>query len=307
MEVAIIGGTGFVGSYLIDALLSAGLHPRVLLRPGSERKLVQPDSCTVVSGDISNENAITQLLKGADAVIYNVGILREFPRRGITFEKLQEAAPKRVIDVAVEVGVPRFLLMSANGVTLEGTPYQRSKYVADEYLMKSGLEWSIFRPSVVFGDPRGRMEFASQLCQEIVRSPLPAPLFYKGINPFSAGQFRLSPVHVTDVAKAFLHQLGSSSGSNRIFHLGGEDALSWREIINIIATSIGKTKSMMPVPAIGIQMAATLLDRFEDFPVTRDQLSMLLQGNICSPDDLKTMGIAPKRFDSGELQYLNIK
>ncbi|MCW8964280.1 MAG: NAD(P)H-binding protein [Gammaproteobacteria bacterium] len=305
MEVAIIGGTGFVGSYLVDTLVAAGLRPRVMVRPGSEARLVRSESCTVVNGDLGDVKSIIELLKGADAVIYNVGILREFPGRGITFKALQEIAPKRVIDAAIEGGVQRFLLMSANGVIPEGTPYQRSKYAADEYLMRSSLEWSIFRPSVIFGDPRGRMEFSSQLCQEIVRSPLPAPMFFQGIDPRSAGQFKLSPVHVTDVAKAFLYQLNASSETNRIFHLGGEDVLSWRKIIKTIATSIDKAKLMMPVPVMSIQLAALLLDRFEDFPVTRDQLTMLLQGNICSPADLKSMEITPRRFDPNELGYLN--
>lgn len=304
MNVAIIGGTGFVGSYLIDALVEEGMHPRVLVRPGSDTRLEQPEACTVVSGSLEDTGSIIRLLEGADAVIYNVGILREFPRRGITFKALQEIAPIHVIDAAVEIGVSRFLLMSANGVTAEGTPYQRSKFAADEYLMRSGLEWSIFRPSVVFGDPRGRMEFASQLCEEIVSPLLPAPLFFDGIDPRSAGRFELSPVHVTDVARAFVHQLAAPSDQNRIFYLGGEDMLSWREIISTIAASVGKIKSMLPVPAISVQLAASLLDRFEDFPVTRDQLTMLLQGNTCSPDDLKSMGITPRRFEPGELGYL---
>jgi len=61
---------------------------------------------------------------------------------------------------------------------------------------------------------------------------------------------------------------------------------------------------MLPVPVLGVQLAASLLDRFEDFPVTRDQLTMLLQGNTCSPDDLKSMGIIPRRFEPAELDYL---
>jgi NADH dehydrogenase len=304
MNVAIIGGTGFVGSYLIDALVEGGIHPRVLVRPGSEAKLPQPETCTVVSGDLDNKKSIINLLDGVDAVIYNVGILREFPRRGVTFKALQETAPKQVIDTAVEMGVSRFLLMSANGVIPEGTPYQRAKFAADEYLMKSGLEWSIFRPSVIFGNPRGRMEFASQLCDDIVRVPLPAPLFFDGIDPRKAGQFKLSPVHVTDVAKAFVNQLAAATHTNRVLYLGGEQALSWQEIINIIAESIGKTKLMIPVPVMGVRMAAAMLDRFEEFPVTRDQLTMLLQGNTCSPDGLKSMGIIPRRFEPVELNYL---
>lgn len=304
MKVAIIGGTGFVGSYLIDAMLSAGLHPVVLVRPGSEHKLLQPEQCTLVRGDLHNDSAISELLQAVDAVIYNVGILREFPARSITFEALQSYAPRRVIDAAEQVGVKRFLLMSANGVNPDGTAYQRTKFAADQHLMKSSMEWSIFRPSVIFGDPRGRMEFASQLYDEIIRPPLPAPLFFDGIDPRKAGKFELSPVHVSDVASAFVHQLVSPGEINRIFHIGGPQRVSWQQILKTIAESVGQHKLMLPVPVLGVKLAASLLDRFEDFPVTRDQLTMLLQGNVCGPEDLQSMDIEPRTFSASELQYL---
>ncbi len=95
--------------------------------------------------------------------------------------------------------------MSANG--LDGTPYQRTKFQAEEALRASGLDWTIFRPSVIFGDPRGQMEFCTQLKRDIIDSPLPAPLFYKGLLPLDAGAFELAPVAVADVAAAFCHAL----------------------------------------------------------------------------------------------------
>ena len=304
MKVALVGGTGFIGSYLIDALLRDGLHPVVLVRPGSESKLRHADHCGQVVGDLADEEAISQLVKDADAVIYNVGILREFPARGITFNELQYRAVKRVVDAARQARVSRFLLMSANGVGPSGTAYQRSKHAAEEYLRKSGMNFSIFRPSVVFGDPRGRMEFATQLCRDIVLPPFPAPLFFAGFDPRLAGQFALSPVHVEDVARAFVNQLVSPGEQNRVFHLGGPQALTWKEIIQTIARSVDRNKLALPVPVHGVKLVARMLDRFEQFPVTRDQLTMLLQGNTCGADDLRNMGIKPKPFGQDELAYL---
>ena len=88
MKIAIIGGTGFVGGYLVDAFLSAGHNIKVLVRPGSEGKLLS-DSVQAVPGDLASQEALNAVLDGCDAVIYNVGLLREFPRRGITFEQTQ--------------------------------------------------------------------------------------------------------------------------------------------------------------------------------------------------------------------------
>jgi NADH dehydrogenase len=305
MRIAIFGGTGFVGSYIIDALVEAGVQPVVLVRRGHEHRLRHADSCIAVHGDIDDDEAIMQVIGQSDAVIYNIGILREIPARDITFRALQYEAVRRVIDAAGWHGVKRFILMSANGVDAEQTAYQQTKRQAERYLIDSDLDWTIFRPSVIFGDPRGRMEFASQLRTDIVDSPLPAPLFYSGLLPLSAGDFCLSPVYVGDVARAFSTALQWPTTIGQTLELGGPASLSWREILETIAATIGKRKLMLPVPAIGVSTAAALLERFESFPITRDQLQMLLLGNTCTSDALKRLGIEPIAFDSQSLVYLN--
>ncbi len=304
MRVALIGGTGFVGSYLIDELIEVGMKPVVLVRPGSEARVRQPESCETVSGDLSDDAAIENLLVGADAVIFNVGILRENPRLGITFDELQRAAAVRAIQVAEKVGVRRFVLMSANGVDADDTPYQSSKLAAEQYLRNSSLDGTVFRPSVVFGDPRGRDEFASALTRDIIGSPLPAPLFFEGLNPSDAGSFELSPVHVEDVATAFVRALSLPETIGETYELGGPETLSWRQILTRLASAMDRKKLMLPAPAVGISAAATLLDRFEFFPITRDQLSMLMQGNVCSDQALRKLGVDPKPFAGEHLAYL---
>lgn len=304
-NIGLFGGTGFVGSYLVDALLAHGFHPVLLVRPGSESRIEQREHCTIVNGGIEDDDAIRQVAEASDALIYNIGILREFPRRGVTFDKLQDEAARRTMDAAVAAGTRRFLLMSANGVESEQTAYQRSKLRAERYLQGLDLDWTIFRPSVLFGDPRGRMEFATQLSAEIIDSPLPAPLFHKGLLPFGAGRFTLSPVHVADVAAAFVAALQEPATIGKTLHLGGPETISWREILTRLAAARGRSKLMLPAPALGVMAAAALLDRFESFPITRDQIRMLLDGNACAPDDLEALGIKPAGFSAQELEYLD--
>jgi uncharacterized protein YbjT (DUF2867 family) len=304
MRVALFGGTGFVGSYIVDALVDSGVHPVVLVRNGHALRVNHPDECTLVTGDVTDPEAIASTLDGCDAAIYNIGILREFPPRGITYTALQLDAVRQAVDAAKEAGAGRFLLMSANGVKADGTPYQVTKYEAEEYLKASGLDWTIFRPSVIFGDPGERMEFATQLANDIIRPPLPAPLFFDGILPVRAGQFRLSPVHVEDVAQAFARSLKSGETIGKTYRLGGDDALTWQQILTTIADAMGKKKTMLPVPACGVRLAAGVLDRFEAFPVTRDQINMLMEGNTCPPDDLQSIDITPRRFTAENLAYL---
>ena len=305
MRVAIIGGTGFVGHYLVKELLQQGHAPVLLVRPGSEGRVETPDECTVIPGSVDQEDTLNTLLQDVDAVIYNVGILRESPNRGITFQELQQDAPIRLMQAAQSLGGKRFLLMSANGIEAQSTPYQRTKWAAEQHLMQSDLDWTIFRPSVIFGDPHGRNEFATQLARDVIDPPAPAPLFHTGLLPFNAGQFELAPVHVEDVARAFVNSLDQASSFGQIYSLCGAENLSWKSILRRIAAARGRRKIMLPVPALGIMLAAKALDRFEFFPLTGDQLTMLLQGNTCPQSGLVELGIDPQPFDRAHLAYLN--
>ena len=189
MKIALFGVSGFVGSYILDSIIEKGFEPSVLVREGSENKLSQPEKCRIVTGDIQNEQAINETINSADCIIYNIGIIRQFPKQGITFEELHFEGAKRTIDSAVKQNVKRFILMSANGVRPKGTDYQRTKYKAEMYLKKTKLNWTIFRPSLVFGPPRGKIEFCTQLRDDMINLPVPAPLFHSGLFPFHAGQF----------------------------------------------------------------------------------------------------------------------
>jgi NADH dehydrogenase len=305
MKVALLGGTGFVGSYIVDSLLAHGHTPRLLVRPGSESKVVQRDRCELVPGDIGRPEAVAECMADADAAIYNIGLIRELPKQGITWEAMHYTGAVTAMDAASRAGVRRFVLMSANGVKPEGTGYQSTKYRAEQYLAGSGLDWTVFRPSIVFGPPRGRLEFCSMLQAQMMAPPIPAPLFYEGFWPAGAGRFLMSPVAVEDVAEAFVRALDTPASHARIFPLGGPEALEWREILRVIAAATGKRKVMLPAPAGVIQALASLLDRFEWFPITRDQVQMLLEGNAADGREAwELFGITPRRFEVEALAYL---
>ncbi|MGQ9660046.1 MAG: NAD(P)H-binding protein [Thermochromatium sp.] len=305
MKVAIIGGTGFVGLHITRHLLAAGHVPRLLVRPGSEAKVAHPESCEMVRGEVRDLPALVDCVRGCDAVIYLIGILREFPARGITFEALQYQGVVDTIAAAQENCVGRFILMSANGVRPDGTAYQRTKYRAEQALKASGLRWTIFRPSVIFGDAEGRMEFCSQLKKDIIDSPLPAPLFYTGLLPAKAGLFELAPVSIQDVAAAFVLALSESRTESQIYTLCGPKRVSWKAILTTIAAAVGRTKPMVPVPALAIKTVAGLFDRFAWFPISRDQVQMLMEGNVCTENDsFARLGLTPTRFGVDQLGYL---
>lgn len=304
MNVAIFGGTGFVGGYLVDALLERGHTVSALVRPGSEAKLRQAGRCRVTPGDLADQGAVRATVQACDAVIYNVGLLREFPSRGITFEDAHVGGVRRVIEAARDAGVRRFILMSANGVKAGGTPYQDTKFRAERLVEAGGFEATIFRPSVIFGDPRGTMEIATQLYGDLVRPPVPAPGFHSGWSP-ARGALMMSPVHIADVADAFVAALDEPATHGRTIVLGGPEDLSWTEMVGRVAAAAGRRKAILPVPIGIMKLGAAVLDWLPFFPVTRDQLTMLEEGNTAPPAELEQLIARPARaFSDENLEYL---
>jgi len=316
MKVSVFGGSGFVGDYIINELIENNLTPYVLVRLGNESKITKYKQCKIITGDIDNDTAIEQTMMNTEAVIYNIGIIREFKsspslsisvHNDITFEKLHYEGLKRCVDQAKKLNIKRFVLMSANGVKKNGTGYQSTKFRAEEYLKKSGLDWTIFQPSLIFGDSSGKQEFCKQLKKDMLSLPFPAPLFHEGFLPFNAGQFKMSPVHVKDVAKCFVNSLAEKKSFGKIFPLGGKE-MSWKSIIkNIAIASDKEDKMFIPAPVLPIKIAASLLDRFGWFPISKDQLTMLLEGNTCDGSEAyELFNIKePIEFNLDSLEYLS--
>jgi NADH dehydrogenase len=210
-----------------------------------------------------------------------------------------------VIHNAETLGVKRFILMSANGVDPNGTKYQSTKWLAEQVLKGSTLDWTIFRPSFIFGDPKGKIEFCTQLRDDMLSLPIPAPLFHRGLIPKNAGEFKMSPIHVKNVATFFVNSLANESTFGQTYELGGPENFTWKQLIKQIATGSGKTKWTMPAPVFPIKFVAGALDRFSFFPITKDQLTMLLEGNTCDSKELfEEFKIDPIPMNKDTLNYL---
>ncbi len=305
MKVAVFGGSGFVGNYIINELIAQNYEVNVLVRKGSQDKVESLDKCNVFYGDILDVDIVKGVIDSCDAIIYNIGIIREFKSKGITYEKMHYKGAKIAIDIAKKNNVNRFILMSANGARLNGTGYQITKFLAEKYLKGSGLHWTIFQPSLIFGDSEGKMEFCSQLKRDMLSLPFPAPLFFNGILPFKAGNFSMSPIHVEDVAKCFVDSLTNDESLFKTYTLGGEQDYNWRQIIKIISSAYGKNQLAIPAPVLPIKLLAMFLDGFAWFPISKDQLTMLLEGNTCKSNDaFKTFNFKPISFSKENLKYL---
>jgi uncharacterized protein YbjT (DUF2867 family) len=299
MRVLVTGLTGFVGHHLGHALLRAGHDVVALVRPGHERKLGKLQRVvTVAFGDVTQPHTLPAALLGVDAVINLVGIIKENAWAGVTFEKMHWEATRDLVDAAKLAGVRRFLHMSANGVRVDGTGYERTKFHADEYVRGSGLDWTLFRPSVIFGEPHGRLNFVTELAAPM--RVLPAfPLF-------GDGDALLQPVHVADVAAAFTRALERPVSLGKVYCVGGLEALPYRLVARIIATALGRPDlPLIPVPLPLVQLGVALGEHLPGFPVTSEQVAMLLAGNACADRQWQIdLDITPRAFTPAALDYL---
>jgi NADH dehydrogenase len=223
-----------------------------------------------------------------EAAVHLVGIIREFPRRGVTFERLHVTATRHVLAAANAAGVTRYLHMSALGARAEApSPYHRTKWQAEELVRGSRLAWTIFRPSVIFGPGDG---LVSLLAGIVGRAPV--------VPVIGDGQYLLQPVSVTSVAEGFALALERPETIGKTYEAGGPDRLPYERILDLIAASLGRTRPRkLHLPVAPVRAAAKLLGRFSWFPLTADQLTMLLEGNTCDPEPFhRDLGLTPRPF-----------
>ncbi len=311
-NIAIFGGTGFIGSHLTKHLVQEGHHLHLLTRT-----LKSKEHVTMTKGHVENPDDLSHVLQDVDVAIYCIGIIRQYP--DLSFQHVHFELAKKCIDQSLRSGVRHFVLISANGSRPNGTAYQKTKFLAEEYLKNSGLSYTILKPSLIFGEPAeaNQMEFCKQLVKDMLSLPKPlgyfAPLFFKGFRLHQAGQFELAPVHVKDLAWIVGQVVADSSFANQTFLVCGTP-VSFKTIIQTLLKAIGQRKCLVPMPAFLVQSVAYFFENFRWFPVSVDQMTMLLEGNTADSQNAEhpqknIIDLFPSRqwlnFDTEALQYLN--
>ncbi len=293
MKIFLTGGTGFIGGHVRRELLRKGHEIRLLVHKRKED--VTEGGVEEVEGDITQPGTFAGILEGCDATINLVGIIREFPRKGVTFERLHVDATRNIINAAKITGVRRHLQMSALG-TRQGasSQYHRSKFHAEECVRTSGLDWTIFRPSIVFGP---KDDFVNKLAGYI-RS-------YSAVPVIGDGQYRLQPISADDVARCFAMALEMPETVGRTFDMCGPDRLSYNDMLDAIGRAVGKEHvTKIPNPLSLMAAIVPFLQGFSFFPITMDQILMLIEENICDGSWREIFPFEPERFAEGIAKYL---
>ncbi|MCH7477192.1 MAG: NAD(P)H-binding protein [SAR324 cluster bacterium] len=222
-RVFLTGATGFVGREVLEELVVRGYHPICLVRSAHRAEpLVAPfaDRPRVVVGTLFDQGALRTAMADADAVIHLVGIIFEHRFSGQTFERIHRTGTANVARAAQELGIARFIHMSALGSRPDAVSrYHRTKYQAEQLVQGAGFDWTIFRPSLIHG-PDG--EFM-QLMARFVRKMIPPVIPY-----FGSGEARLQPVSVKDVAACMVAALSRPETIGQIYSVGGPEVYTWK-------------------------------------------------------------------------------
>jgi len=292
--ILLTGATGFLGGHLVKKLSEERMEVRCLIRPSSAVQSLEGSGASLCEGDVTDVGSLKEATKGAKAIVHLVGIIQEGP--GVTFEAIHSHGTRNLVEAGLESGVERFVYVSALGARADAiTRYHLTKWDAEEAVRKSGMEFTILRPSVIFGPGDGFTNTLADLCR---KSPI--------IPVIGGGRYRLQPISVHNVVSAIVQSLNGGSALNKVIEMGGPDQLEFIEILDIIARSIGVRKVRLKIPSIPLRLLVGFMEKvMANPPVTVDQINMLLEENICDNKEmLETFDLQSIRFSEGIKEFL---
>ncbi len=266
--VFVTGGTGFVGGHVLGAI---DRPIRLLVRDKAKAARGTGAGVELVEGDVTDAASLLGAMDGCGAVVHLVAIIAE--EGGATFDGVIHRGTANVVEEAKRAGVGRFIHMSAMGARDDDRfAYMQAKWRAEQAVQGSGLSWTIFRPSVIFGPGDG---FINQLASLIRKAPV-IPVVGSGTSEFM-------PVRVEEVATAFKRALDDpATTTGQLYELGGAKTYTYEELLDVIAAKLGKKKPKVHIP-VGLMMPVVKLSKPLPAairpPVTEEQLKMLALDN----------------------------
>jgi len=288
MNIAVTGASGFVGRHLCRALAERGHSVTALVRPGSSRRPQAP-GLRFAEGDITRPQSLPDAFQGCEVVVNLVGIIRE--TREQTFERIHAEGTAAVATAARKAGARRLVQMSAAGTRPDAaSAYHRTKWLGEEAVRSSGLEWVVLRPSLIFGRGDG---FTTAMMDLVRRTPI-VPIVGPGTN-------LMQPIAVEDVCDAFVQSVEEERHAGKTCELGGPERLTYEQIVRTVAREMGLRRSFVHLPVWMIMPVAAVMSRLSArFPLTPDQIRMLQEDNVAEPNHAsEVFALKLTRFEDG--------
>jgi uncharacterized protein YbjT (DUF2867 family) len=277
--VTVFGGSGFVGRHVVRALLKRGWRVRAAVRRPDLAGHLQPLGSVgwvqPVQANVRYRWTVDRAVEGADAVVNLIGILAEGGRQ--RFDSVHVFGARAIAEATRNAGIARLVHMSALGADPESkSDYAKSKAIAEQAVLETKPDATIFRPSIIFG---------------------PEDHFFNrfaGMAPFSpalpligGGHTRFQPVFVGDVARAFADAVEGKARAATVYELGGPEIKTFRECMELMLKEIDRNRLLVTVPWPAASLLAKVAQFVPGKPLTPDQLRQLRLDNVVSEKAIK--------------------
>ena len=283
MKIFITGATGFVGRYLVSGLVDKENVQLIVPVRNKDRSknLLNSKKIKLIHFQEDLEHLLGK--EKPDLVINLLGILNENRRKGITYEKIHYEFTKRLVEGSLNIGVSKFLQMSALGVSPDAkSRYFKTKYLAEEIVINSGLNYAIFRPSIILGK-------GQKLFEDLKKFSKITPIFL-------APTGKVQPIHIYDVRDIFIKNIFEDY-ETRIFNLCGEKIISYKELFEFALKYTGIKRKVIQVPNWFFLPLLPVFELLPNPPMTKEQYLMLKKDNICDGKNKEIKEILGKLRD----------
>ncbi|MDB5807836.1 MAG: NAD-dependent dehydratase [Betaproteobacteria bacterium] len=297
-NVLLIGGSGLIGSAIARILTTNEVRVTVATRKRERAKaLILLPTIDVVEADVRDPAQLAHLMRGQDAVVNLVGVLRSKSGDpyGPQFKAAHVDLPRSIAEACVAAGVPRLIHFSALGASAQApSMYLRSKAAGEEAVLafKDKLALTIFRPSVVFGQEDKFLNLFAQL-QEL------APVF-----PLGRANAKLQPVWVEDVAHAAVNALDTRETFSKTYELAGPKVYTLRQLVEYAGQVSGNPRAVIALPDWLAYLQAAFMGLLPNPPITRDNLDSLKRDNLMAGSVAPELGVHPVSMEAEAPLYL---
>lgn len=293
--ILVTGGTGFIGRRLVQQLVSLGYPVRTLLRPSRKSpNLPKGLSIEATVCSLGDTRGLLAALKGIDIVFHLAGTERMATKADLNGIDIQGTS--HLMEAASESRIKRVFYLSYLGADQNSAyPVLRAKAIAEKFIERSGVPYTIFRSSNVYGPGD---QFIVSLAKLLKKSP---GFFLMPGNGLSA----LQPLWVDDLIAALLVSLGDENQASEMLEIGGGEIYTFREIVELILVTLNMRRALVSLSPAYMRIIAVYMDQFfKYFPVSLFWLDTLAEDRTTSLDVLsRRFGILPARL-SQQIDFL---